>query len=90
MKIFDAVMRFLLFIIYLIPTLLGLFLLVVFTWLLGNFYSLFFEVNLTIAYIVTFILLLCVTISSLTTPIQSGGYSPVAYFFLGWLIGRKN
>ena len=90
MKIIDIIFGTLYFLFRAVGILIGLFLVVVFGIILGHLVSVFFGVNPIFLSIICGIILAVLLYSSLTTPTKSGGYSTVAYFLLGWLIGHKN
>jgi hypothetical protein len=90
MKTIDIIFSTLSFLFKTAGTLIGLFLVVVFGTILGHLMSALFGINPILSSIICGILLAASLYSSLTTPAKSGGYSPAAYFFLGWLIGHKD
>lgn len=77
------------FLLYALGTLAGLFVIFILTWIFGSFASALFGINAIVCYIVFGIGITISVYASLTTPTKSGNYSPLAYIFLGWLIGHK-
>jgi len=88
-KLLHMLLQALYFLMIIIPTIIGIGLIVIMTWLLGNFITAITGLNIVLSYIITFTFFTLAILSMLTNKNSSGNYSPAAYFFLGWLLGRK-
>ena len=82
------IFKILTYILWMIPSLLLLGFIALVSWILGLVLTAFFGIPIVITFILSMVLISISLLSSLLKPNASGAYSPVAHFFLGWLLGK--